>query len=235
LIPSPLPIGFVPDSLARGDKAFAAKDWRVALFAFQDAIMAAPDNVEARVKAGQAYEKMGHDDEAATQWNKALELDPKNVAAKQLLAAARDRRAGAIASPPAPPPPPLVTPADEAAARAHYTKAVSLINERKYDEGAAELDLAIAAKPGFALALVARGSARMGQGRNRDALADYEAAQKADPTLASPLFGLAEAYRGLGQNEKAVRLYRQYAASTAPDAQQSLKEYALQNAQVLSQ
>jgi len=198
--------------------------------------MAAPDNVEARVKAGQAYEKMGHDAEAADQWNKVLELEPKNVAARQFLAAALDRRPGSSAPPPAPPPsPPLVTPADEAAARAHYTKAVSLINERKYDEGAAELDLALAAKPGFALALVARGSARMGQGRNNDAVADYAAAQKADPSLASPLFGLAEAYRNLGQNEKAVRLYRQYAASTAPDAQQSLKEYALQNAQVLSQ
>ncbi len=216
-------------ALARGDAAFAASDWRVALNAYQDAIMASPANVDARIKAGKAYEKMSYDDEAAVQWNKALQLDPNNAAPRELLAAARDRRAaGAVL--PQPPAPPV----DEAAARAHYTTAVALINERKFSEGTAELDLALAAQPGFALALVARGSARMGQGHHLDALADYAAAQKADPSLASPLYGMAEAYRGLGQNEKAVQLYRQYAESRAPDVQQSLKEYALQNAKALA-
>ena len=85
-----------------------------------------------------------------------------------------------------------------------------------------------------AVALVARGSARIGLGRYQDAVADYTAAQKADPSLAAPLFGLAEAFRALGQGEKAAALYREFAASNAPDAQPALKEYALQNAQALS-
>jgi tetratricopeptide (TPR) repeat protein len=220
-------------AVARGDAALAANDTRAALFAYQDAIMAAPANVDARIKAGKAYEKMGYDDEAAVQWNKALQLDPGNAAARELLAAALDRRDGGTAAPSASTTPPA-QPVDEAAARAHYTKAVGLINEHKFAEGAAELDLALAAQPGFALAMVARGSARMGEGRHLDALRDYAAAQRADPSLASPLYGMAEAYRGLGQNEKASQLYRQYAASTAPDVQPSLKEYALRNAQALS-
>ena len=123
---------------------------------------------------------------------------------------------------------------DEAGARAHYTRAVGLIRDRNYDEAAAELDQSLAMKPGFAVALVARGSARIGQGRFQDAIADYTAAQKSDPALAAPLFGLAEAYRALGQNEKAADLYRRFAASDAPDAQQALKDYALQNAQALT-
>src|SRR5438552_1224678 len=47
--------------LKRGDAAFAARDWRAALFAYQDAILMTPKNVEALVKAGQAYVKLGHD------------------------------------------------------------------------------------------------------------------------------------------------------------------------------
>ncbi len=243
----------------RGDVAFTARDYRAALFAYQDAILIAPDNVEARVKAGQSYAKLGHDAEALAQWTRALELDPENPIAlggrsaslerqaalgkddssvreprtAQALgdSAVRERRA-AQAQGDSAVRERRAAPEDDSAAR--YTRAVALIRERKFEEGAAELDRALAQKPDFAVALVARGSARVGQGRFEDALADYSAAQRADPQLASPLLGLAETYRGLGQKERAAQLYRQYAASNAPDAQQALKEYALQSAQALS-
>ena len=205
-------------NLRRGDAAFAARDFRAALFAFQDALRIAPDNLEALVKAGQSYARLGHDDEAIAQWTRALALDPQNATARDGLAAARERQAALAV--------------DDAAAR--YTRAVGLIRARKFAEGAAELDRALAQKPHFAVALVARGSARIGQGRFEDALADYAAAQKEDPRLASPLLGLAEAYRGLGQKEKAAQLYRQFAQSDAPDAQPALKDYALQSAQALA-
>src|SRR5262249_27846558 len=150
------------------------------------------------------------------------------------IAAVRERD-GALA----PPPPPRAArreppPVDEAAARAHYTTGVGLVRDRRYDDAIVELDRSLKAKPGFAVALVAHGSARIGQGGFEDAIADYTAAQRADPALASPLFGLAEAYRSMGQNEKAADLFRQFAASQAPDAEPGLKDYALQNAQALS-
>src|SRR5438309_1568892 len=47
--------------LKRGDVAFAARDYRTALFAYQDAILTAPKNAQALSKAGQAYAKLGHD------------------------------------------------------------------------------------------------------------------------------------------------------------------------------
>ena len=220
-VPSPGPY------LRRGDAAFAARDWRTALFAYQDAILTAPANVEALTKAGLSYAKLGHDEEAIVQFEKALRLEPQNAAVREALAAARERRA-ALA------PQAVPARADDSAARAQYTRAVGLLRDKKYDEAAAELDRALALKPDFAVALVARGSARIGQGRYQDAVGDYTAAQKADPSLAAPLFGLAEAWRALGQGQKAAELYRRFAASSAPDAEPALKEYAAQNAQALA-
>ena len=229
----------------RGDVAFAARDYRAALFAYQDAILIAPDNVEARVKAGQSYAKLGHDAEALAQWTRALELDPENPVALEGRSASMERQAAlgqdgsAVLERRAAPAQGgsavrerRAAPEDDSAAR--YTRAVALIRDRKFEEGAAELDRALAQKPDFAVALVARGSARVGQGRFEDAIADYAAARREDSRLASPLLGLAEAYRGLGQKERAAQFYRQFAASDAPDAQQALKEYALQSAQALS-
>jgi tetratricopeptide (TPR) repeat protein len=229
--------------LAEGDRAFNAKDFRAALFAYQDAVTADPKNVEALLKAGNTYAKMAHDDEAIELWNRVLQLDPQNAAAHEAIAAAHERKAALAQKPaaktasPAPVAPPPLTTApqiDEAGARARYSAGVGLIRDRKYDEALAELNQALAIKPGWVNALIARGSARIGLARYDDAIADYSAARQADPSLAAPLFGLAEAYRGLGQTEKAADLYRQFAASNAPDAQPSLKQYALQNAQALA-
>jgi tetratricopeptide (TPR) repeat protein len=256
----------VPAKIAEGDSALAAKDFRIALYAYQDAIMADPKNVAARVKAGQVYVKMGHDPEAIEQWNRAIALDPQNGEAQEGLAAAFSRRelrrpapqgttvvttappAAPVPATPAPPAPAVATPApapavasaaapqveDEAGARRHYSAGVALIHDRKYEAAVAELDQAIALRPAYANALIARGSARISLGRYQDAAQDYTAARAADPALAAPLFGLAEAYRQMGDAPKAIELYRAFAQSTAPDAQPDLKSYAKQTADSLS-
>jgi tetratricopeptide (TPR) repeat protein len=143
---------------------------------------------------------------------------------------------------PAPPPAqaaPSPAPAARAApaqdpARAHYVSGVGLVRERKFAEAISEFDQALATHPGFAVALVARGSAKIGLGKYQDAIDDYTAARAADANLAAPIFGIAEGYRGLGQNDKAAEFYRAFAASSAPDAQAQLKQYALQYAQALA-
>jgi len=108
----------------------------------------------------------------------------------------------------------------------HYAKGVELVNAQKFDEAAAELDRALVMKPKFVEALIARGSARIGQTRFQDALSDYKAAEEIDPSLAAPLFGEAEAHRGLGETTQAAALYRKYAESSAKDVDASLKQYA---------
>src|SRR2546421_671359 len=94
--------------MAAGDKAYAAKDFRTALFAYQDATREDPSSAIVLVKLGQTYARMGHDPEAIEQFQRALKLDRGNSAALQGLAAARERLA--ILSPPKPaaPPPKVV-------------------------------------------------------------------------------------------------------------------------------
>src|SRR6266850_5705056 len=115
--------------MAAGDKAYAAKDFRTALFAYQDATREDPTSAIVLVKLGETYARMGHDPEAIEQFHRALKLDPGNAAALHGLAASRERLA--ILSPPKPaePPPKVV---DEAGARERYTAAVKMINDRDY-------------------------------------------------------------------------------------------------------
>jgi tetratricopeptide (TPR) repeat protein len=238
--------------LADGDRAFEAKDFHAALFAYQDAVMAEPGNAQARVRAGRAYARLGYAEEAAEQWNLALAADPTNAEASQLLAAGGGRKVELSPVPPAPlsePGMPVVVAApsqDEEGARRHYAAGAALVREaeaagkqeaqaKKYLDALAELNKAVSLHPGYANALIARGSARVGLGQLREAVEDYWAAQAADPSLAAPLFGLAEAYRSLGETERAAQMYRAFASSNAPDAQPTLKAYALKSAEALQQ
>src|SRR5216683_2152569 len=223
----------VAAKIAEGDSALAAKDFRMALYAYQDAIMADPKNVPARVKAGQVYAKMGHDPEAIEQWNRAVALDPGNAEAQEGLGAAFARRelrkpqpqgttvvtvapspAPAAEQMPAPPPAPVAS--------------VPAAPQGNQESAGAEVYQAMSQRPAYANALISRGSARSSLGWFQEAAQDYAAARAADPSLAAPLFGLAEAYRQLGQTPKAIELYRAFADSSAPDAQPNLKSYARQ-------
>jgi tetratricopeptide (TPR) repeat protein len=255
-----------------GDLSFATKDYRMALFAYQDAILAQPGNAKARFKAGQAYARLGYDEEAIGQWNHVLVLEPQNPDVHELIAQAQARNAQRARQkvargplygaglPASGPPLPWATPvpnrpspaagatSPEAAAtaevRKHYAAGVALVRSaagatgdqraKAYKDAIAELDLALSGRPAYAVALIARGSARLGLGQLQEAAQDYSAAHEADPALAAPLFGLAEAYRGQGQAQKAADLYREFASSTAPDADAELKAYALQTAQTLA-
>jgi tetratricopeptide (TPR) repeat protein len=227
--------------MAAGDKASAERDFRTALFAYQDATREDPSSAVLLVKLGQTYARMGHDPEAIESFSRALRLDTKNAAAAHGISASRERLA-TLAPPkpqrqPEPEPQPQSEPEpvlDEAGARERYTAAVKLINDRQYAEAVPVLDEALRKKPGYGVALVARGSAHMGLLQYEAAAADYSAARASDPSLASPLFGLAEAYRALGQPARAAHFYKEYAASSAPDVQAQLKDYADQNARALA-
>lgn len=210
--------------MANADAALANRDFRGALFAYQDATRADPASATALVKLGETYARMGHDPEAIVQFSQALRLEPQNAAASRGVKASRERLA-VLAPRPKP---------DEAGARERYGNAVRLIHEKKFAEAMPLLDEALKIKPRYAVALVARGSAHMGLAEHQAAAADYESAHQADPAMAAPLFGLAEAFRAIGDLHKATQFYRDYAASPSPDVQPQLKEYALRTAQALA-
>jgi tetratricopeptide (TPR) repeat protein len=124
------------------------------------------------------------------------------------------------------------SPASAEAARLYRTALVHLGN-REFEKGAAVLTEAIAADPALGVAYAARASARFGLGRYRDAAADYRTALELDRKLATPLYGLAECYRVLGESRHASEMYQRYADSRAADVREDLRAIAARRAQEL--
>jgi tetratricopeptide (TPR) repeat protein len=120
-----------------------------------------------------------------------------------------------------------------AAARQSYLRALELIGRRDYTGAIATLDDVIAADPRLAVAYAARASARFGLRRYRDAADDYKASLGLDASLATPLYGLAECYRLLG-DPAAAQMYERYAASRATDVREDLRGIAAERAKELS-
>ncbi len=154
---------------------------------------------------------------------------PPRAAAAPAVAPAPVAAPPPVAQPAAPTPaarPPVVAPAAPAPdaaqaerfARADYEQAVTLISQRRYADSVVALNAALQLQPKLAVAYVARGSANVGLGRYPDAVQDYLKGLSLDANQASPLFGLGEAYRGLGDRARASRYYQECAQSTAPDA-----------------
>ncbi|HYG70284.1 MAG TPA: tetratricopeptide repeat protein, partial [Anaeromyxobacteraceae bacterium] len=240
-----------PDRLALADRLFLAGDFRNALFAYQDAVYLEPGDARARVRLGRAYEAMRYPDRAIAQYQKALALDPGSLEARRALEALgvltgtpahgdagaprTDRPApAAVAIPAAPVGPPAPTPAVAVAPAAppdapspaqRYRAALDLMARRDFARAVAELDDAIAQDPRLAVAYVARASAQFGLAKYREAADDYKAALGLDPSMATPIYGLAECQRLLG-DAGAADLYARYAESRAPDVREDLRALA---------
>ncbi|MFO0580647.1 MAG: hypothetical protein U0229_00090 [Anaeromyxobacter sp.] len=135
-------------------------------------------------------------------------------------------------SAPAAAPAPAPAPKPQTAAQ-RYRTGVGLIGSRDYAGAVAELTEAIALDPRLAVAYAARASARFGLGKYREAADDYKASMGLDPGLATPLYGLAECYRQLG-DPAAVEMYQRYADSKAPDVREDLRAVASKRAAELS-
>lgn len=251
------------EKLAQGDRAHAAGDLRGALFAYQDAVYLAPGSAAARVQLGRAYLALRHAEQAQAQAEQALALDAASADARRLLDDALAGRfpeappsAGAgpsvNAAAPGPgavrpashvyrltpePAAPAVaaTPAIVRAATAEerYRAGVALIGRREFARATVELDGAIEQDGRLAVAYAARASARFGLGRHREAAQDYVSALELEPGLSTPIFGLAECYRVAG-DQRALELYRRYAASRAADVREDLRTLAVRRASELA-
>ncbi len=103
--PAPSPSSLALDKLALGDQFLAARDFRLALFAYLDAVNLDPWSVRARLRLADLYARMGHLEHAIGQWEFALALEPGNPEAAQSIAQARvtlGLRAAGLPSNPAP-------------------------------------------------------------------------------------------------------------------------------------
>ncbi|GMU08134.1 tetratricopeptide repeat protein [Corallococcus caeni] len=222
-----------------GDALMRERRYREAAFAFLDAEHAAPDHVEARFKLGNALAVLGYYARAIEEWETASRLTQDAAirqSAQDNITRARVKQAEAGASPQAVGQPPGSGPVADttrAQARRAYEQGVQHISQRAYAPALQTLTQALQQEPLLTVAYIARGSANIGLRRYAEAAADYQFALKLEPDSASPLYGLAEAYRALGRNLEARELYERYARSTAADVRPELKEESRQKAERL--
>ncbi|RKG65201.1 hypothetical protein D7W79_38185, partial [Corallococcus exercitus] len=222
-----------------GDALMRERRYREAAFAFLDAEHAAPDHVEARFKLGNALAVLGYYARAIEEWEAASRLTQDAAirqSAQDNITRARVKQGEAGASPQAVGQPPGSGPVADttrAQARRAYEQGVQHISQRAYAPALQTLTQALQQEPLLTVAYIARGSANIGLRRYAEAAADYQFALKLEPESASPLYGLAEAYRALGRNLEARDLYERYARSTAADVRPELKEESRQKAERL--
>ena len=213
--------------IADGDKLMQSAKYRDAAFAYQDAVNAEPTNTVALFKLALSFATLGYYQQAIEKWSRVLEIteDP------QIRKSAQDnilRAQGKISelsggTPQAQGVPPGHGPIADSTrekARQHYEQGVLQINSSDFAGALASLTQAIQLEPTLSIAYIARGSANIGLRRYAQAAADYQYALKLDSKLASPLYGLGEAYRGLGRPLEARGWYEKYLASKAPDVRE---------------
>jgi tetratricopeptide (TPR) repeat protein len=114
-----------------------------------------------------------------------------------------------------------------------YRAALAQLQAREFAKADETLTDAILIEPRLAVAHAARASARFGLRRYREAATDYRTALELDPGLGTPLYGLAECYRVLGDAGSAAEMYARYARSGASDVREDLREIASRRAQEL--
>ena len=147
----------------------------------------------------------------------ARAAEPAAVSAPAPVSAREERRAAAVEP---------IAPAESGPTPAQrYRAAVDLIVKREYARAIAELNDALAQDPKLAVGYAARASAHFGLGRYREASDDYRAALGLSPDLATPLYGLAECSRLLG-DPAAADYYQRYVDSRASDVREDLRATA---------
>jgi tetratricopeptide (TPR) repeat protein len=226
------------EKLGSADRAFLAGNLKGALFLYQDAVYMDPTSVAARVRLARCYAALRYPAQAELQLRQALELDPSSAEARQVLEelrhpplqAAAGGGSGMPGSGAAPPSPAQAAGAEPSAAAIQesaglYRAGVAQIGQREFAAAVESLSRALDKNPRLGVAYEARGSARFGLGLYRDAAEDYLTAIRMQPERASPLWGLAECQRLLG-DPRAAESYERYAASSAPDASESLRDQA---------
>jgi tetratricopeptide (TPR) repeat protein len=216
--------------IADGDAFMAQKKYRDATFAYQDAVNADPQSVEAHFKLGNSYAVLGYYSQAIDQWKLVKQLsakpeEQKSAQANIDKAQAKIAQAGG-ATPQEAGRPAAAGPVAEVTrsqARQAYEQGVQLVNQRRYSDALVSFNSALRLEPTLTVGYIARGSALIGLRRFPEAATDYDYALKLDASLSSPLYGLAEAYRGLNRVDEARGFYQRYISSNATDVRPELQ------------
>lgn len=182
---------------------------------------ASATGAEPAARASASHGSKGFEGSVAAADPAQARADPAGQPAAATAPAAPEGAPGAAAAAPEP------------TAGQRYRTALALLANREFQKAVDELSEAIRTDPRLAVAYAARASGEFGLGRYREASDDYRTAMSLDPNLGTPLYGLAECHRVLGDAAGAAEMYQRYAESSAPDVREDLRTIAAKRAQEL--
>jgi tetratricopeptide (TPR) repeat protein len=178
------------------------QEWRLAIEAYQAALQDSPKRADLIEAIGECLNELGQKDEARKQYDRALRMDPKMVAAWSARAALnrdsmRYREAladygQAIALAP-----------DDSDLRVYRAQVLRLDN--KVDAALADLDKAVALDPKSIFALNGRGLANTEAEHYDAALADFDQAIALDPDYEAAYYNRADVFIDLDREDRAIR------------------------------
>jgi tetratricopeptide (TPR) repeat protein len=202
-------IGMTPEQNAELDynnglQAIRGNDFNTAVDLFARSLMMKPGFEKAYSNRAIAFTHLKKYEEALADIRMAIQLNPKNEENyfnKSLIFAGMNRRDSQEVA------------LDQCLsingthADAAYYKGMLLYEDKNFDKAIGYYTISLETRPKFALAFNDRASAKRAKGDTLGAIADYEAAVKADSTQAFIYNNLGSAYRLSHQTEKALEAY----------------------------
>ena len=200
-------------------------NYRLAISTYRDALIKNPNSIQAHYNLGIALAKVERYEQAITEWEKVLQIDPNNAGAKENINRAKAKMSGASVAPtvasttPPKQQPPAVepqqqqpSPVDDLLAKANKANGAG-----DYATAIKYIDELMVIRKDVAESYVTKGDALLGLAKYLDAINEYKKALALNPQLANPLFGMAECYRLLAKTDMAIQYYRLFLNSSATD------------------
>ncbi|MGC8928391.1 MAG: tetratricopeptide repeat protein [Myxococcota bacterium] len=207
------------------DGHLANGNYRLAISTYRDALIRNPNSIQAHYNLGIALAKIDRLEQAISEWEKVLQLDPNNSGAKENINRAKARLSGKSSPSPdqssqvaaqtsqsSQPAPQQSSPVNDLLAKANKANSVG-----DYAGAIKYIDELMVIKKDVAEAYVVRGDALLGMARYLDAINEYKKALALNPQLADPLFGMAESYRLLAKADMAIQYYKLFLNSPSQD------------------
>jgi len=210
------------DIIKEADNHLANGNYRLAITTYRDALIKSPNSIQAHYNLGIALAKVERYEQAISEWEKVLQLDPQNAGAKENIKRAKAKMSGgttstgSVVSSQQPialqQPTKQVTPVDDLLAKANKAN-----SSGDYASAVRFIDELMIIKKNVAEAYVIKGDALLGMGKYLEAINEYKKAIALNPQLASPLFGMAESYRLLAKTDMAIQYYKLFLNSPSQD------------------
>jgi tetratricopeptide (TPR) repeat protein len=176
-----------------------------AVSSLQDAVSHDPDNAAGHYNLGIAYDQIGDQSRAESEWREAVRSDPKMIEASRALAGVAMRKAdwsglNQLAA--------TIIQAQPMLADGYALQAVAAINMKERDRAEQSVQKAIAVAPRNPLGYLQLGALRLMENKYAEAEKAYETVLELEPQSSDGLNGLMRVYLAQKDPDKAVAAAR---------------------------